>query len=159
MKKKTIIAIAVTAHVVMTIICLSIFYLFLAMPWAKPKLIKYYSNDDNYITAVGCIKSEYKYNALSFSWIQTESGTVYDTSSITLRKGVFLIYSNDSKKTWEELSPEPNMIISFIYSSSQPKEEFDPPIVQISINGKEILSYSEGKEALLRRLENWGKMY
>ena len=60
-----------------------------------------------------------------------------------------MIYSKNSKKVWDDLNPYIGQEISFVSCPVIFNHGYFPPIVQITFNEVEVLTFSDGKEALL----------
>ena len=156
-KNKIIVISCVFGHIFLTLLILAIFFLYLSEPWRYPKRIQFYSKDDNYQKAEGCVSSVFGFASnesigLTFEWVKYEDGTVVDGSElIVFKKRCCEVYCHDVVGVLNELEPKVGMIISFTFSKGEP-EFLATPIVQISFNDVEILSYEDGKTAFLEHL-------
>ena len=115
----------------------------------KNKKIKFFSNDNNYHHLKGKVEkfhNYYDYILLSFYEIELfDKGLNYDSHD------EYSIYSPDIEETWKRLDLQTDLEICFI-AAFQTAKYSGFPIVQVSIDENEILSFTEGKEALIKSL-------
>lgn len=124
-------------------------------PFLSPKMVKYYSNDSNFY--------QYKANIIQVSqkstgYINIDSiECLSESSSQSLHKNINYctarIFSPNIELTWDELKPEIGMEIEFYGTFRVFYDGCPAAIIQLSLNGNEILSYNDGKEALVE----WAK--
>ena len=119
-------------------------------PSRVKKYVDYYSIDSNYHQYRGIIK-EYEFREYGF--LVFDKVTVSDNSEHDAKEvfGTYYlkVFSADPKKTWEDLNPTVGLEVSFICANETLEKSDYPPIVQITANEIEILSFEEGKEALI----------
>lgn len=152
-KAKKIIFWSVGGYVVSMLIILGLVWLYMWSPWLKKPTLEYYSNNDNYHLAEGCISEVSDCPFLYFEWVEYDNMRVTNMRQISPHNRSMKIYSSDVKKVWEELSPRDGMVFSFTFARGKIDPPLSAPIVQIVLQGKEILSFEDGKAALLDRLK------
>lgn len=155
MKRKGV-RVAIIASIIKIGIVVSIaigtFLLWYFAPWLKPILLERYSNDSIYEKMSGSIEEAHHYTSntyLSFIWAKNELGEYYDVGKLGLNNKYLTIYSPCIDKTWDLLNPKKEKEIDFIYAPGYKYANFNSVIVQISLNGEEILSFLDGKQALI----------
>lgn len=122
----------------------------------RSKLVAKYSDDNNYQKYTGIITgTEHivgRCYFLYFDELLAEDGQTYSKPK-TNKSGLDLsIFANNRELVWERLQPEVGLEISFI-GPLYPTSMGVKPIVQITARGEEILSYEEGKAAVVE----WAK--
>ena len=156
-KRRTLVIVlaAVIGHVLLSFLAVGLFWSSLTITDSeKSEAINYYSKDSTYFYSTGSINEaiiENGYYKLKFEWIETSFAD--KTNSIFNKKESFIVYSNEIEKVWLELDPYNGVEISFMVAPGKPSISFNQSIVQISYGDKEILSFEEGKDALLKELE------
>lgn len=161
-KTKQIIILAIIGHISLTLLAIAVFLLFLRSPWWKPILTSYYSNNENYIQSEGQISKvsdniEENRFYISFEWIINEEGEIVNGRNITISSEVVYVYAptHKIKELYDTLKNRINYVICFTYSKPNSKASFDTPIVQISMDNTEILSFNEGKTELLNYISKY----
>lgn len=123
----------------------------------KEKMLKVYKNDESYCRYFGTIsffeeETHDNGNFLNFSSV-TKIDDNNNEVEVDMRNEFhgnhFLIHSKNSKKVWDDLNPYIGQEISFVSCPVIFHHGYFPPIVQITYDDVEILSFKEGKEALL----------
>ena len=155
-KVKKTIALFTICHVFLSLLSIGLFFLLLWQPWLYPPLIKHYSNDTIYIETKGCISDCEKCPWLRFEWVLNESGEKVDGDTIMIYQDYAKVYSSNLEEVWQLLSPKEGMIISFVYAYGNYRGALASPIVQITYEEKEVLSFKDGKASLISYLENYG---
>lgn len=119
-------------------------------PFLAPQMTKYYSNDNNYYQGKGTISEiVYEKDSLFKLYLKEISVKNNDGDKQEKKSSFFRIYSIDINQTYELLNPEIGLEIDFYCSFNIFYHGQVFPIIQITANGEEILSFEEGKEALL----------
>ena len=67
----------------------------------------------------------------------------------------YAVMSSSIEDVWKKLNPVSGLNIAYTCSVYKYRSDDKSFIVQIEINGEEILSYKEGKEALLYYINNY----
>ena len=126
-------------------------------PFLSSKLVKIYSNNNSYAHFSGTISwfdidlNKPEENIMAFNEIvnldKNERMSEEFVDNIEYR-----IYSSDTRTVWKKLNPKKGLVITFICSDPG-NVYFKNPIVQISVGEEEILSFEEGKTALIE----WAK--
>ena len=129
----------------------------------KEKMLKAYNNDKNYYEFRGVISFFEKETHNNGNFLNFSSVTKKDDNNneveVDMRNEFhgndFLIYAKNTEKVWNDLNPFIGQEIFFVSCPIIFHHGYFPPIVQITYDDVEILSFKEGKEALL---ESVGKM-
>lgn len=116
----------------------------------KKLMIKYYSNDENYLTLRGTIEYFNEYGAIGCYNITDLNYKTVDS----VYNGGFNIYSLDIKNTLKKMNPSKGMDMIFTCSKHINTPWAKSAIVEIFIDDNEILSYEDGKAALLKYINN-----
>lgn len=122
-------------------------------PYLAYRMVKYYSNDNNYLHITANIKKvdEWDYSEEDIShYFYLDNIFVIETGDIWTTNHAFHIYSLDIKNTLNELNPSAGLEIECTVCDETFWPTFPFPVVQVSCKGKEILCYEDGKSALLR---------
>ena len=117
-------------------------------PFLASKLVKYYSNDDNFHKYSGTISvySKEQQGYLKFQKIEPLEENAFPKPN---KNEVCKIYSPDLNQTWTELNPYEGMQIEFYGTFAVFFDGCFPAIIQITVDGHEILNYNDGKAALI----------
>ena len=142
---------------------LSFFCLSLSSCGDKEKMLEAYNNDKNYYEYRGVISFFEKETHDNGNFLNFSSVTKKDDNNneveVDMRNEFhgndFLIYAKNTEKVWNDLNPFIGQEIFFVSCPIIFHHGYFPPIVQITYDDVEILSFKEGKEALL---ESVGKM-
>lgn len=143
-------------HLIFTIMIIGYAFVMIWQPWHYPRLLKHYSDDNVYIQTTGCISECDTYCYLHFEWVLNQDGERIDGKEIEAYRNALYIYAPNQNEMWEALNPEKGMVISFIYAYGDWRSDFYSPIVQITKNDNEILSFEDGKASLIKHLNNLG---
>ena len=114
------------------------------------KLVSYYSDDNNFNHFKGKI-IDVDFDKKREELIQIASTTCLDDydAYITDHPHYMMIHCHDLEQTLKDVDLSYNTEISFISSFAYDEKISIFPIVQLTINDEEILSYEEVKESLL----------
>lgn len=120
-------------------------------PFLSSEVTAKYSDDANFFHYTGWIReaettASGKY-LLRFKKVIATDGEVEEDGPF----GDFSLraFSSDPEAVWTNLNPKPGLKISFIASPLNIRIYLSPPIVQITVDGREALAYEDGKAALL----------
>ena len=106
----------------------------------------YYGNDENYQVYSGTIDECDYPDFLKFKSIIDEEDHEVSCAR-TLGSGTLKIHSNDNKALWDVINFRSGMNITFTAAFN--KYLYYPPIVSITVDDNVVLSFEEGKTALL----------
>lgn len=118
-------------------------------PFLAPRMVKYYSDDRNFNYYTGIISESYKDDRRCFIKLK-DIEPKGDRYHLGYR---YRIFSFNLEQTWAALNPKEDLEISFCAALRIFYDGGECAIIQISVNGEEILNYNEGKEALIE----WAK--
>ena len=126
-----------------------VFMLVFYNPFLAPRMIKYYSNDDNYHHYRATIKECYEIGS-----IEIENIIHYEDcgpDGLILRESEPVnVFSLNIEQTWQDFSPYVGLEFDFIGNFRIFFDGGIGVVVQIMVDGNEILSFESGKEALLQ---------
>ena len=121
-------------------------------PFLAPKMVAFYSNDSNYCTYEAVVKDlpEETTGYLSIESIsRTENGEqIKNINQIKAR-----VFSSDIDETWSRFAPEKGLKFKFVGTLKVFFDGCPAAIVSLTVEEKQILSFEEGKAALL----DWAK--
>ena len=108
--------------------------------------IEYYQNEENYKTYSAAIYSCDYSNYLSFNSIVDDHGHEVSCSRV-LGRNKLKIYSDDNEALWDRVNFRTGMEITFVAA----RDEYlsYPPIVSITVDDEVVLTFEEGKNALI----------
>lgn len=116
-------------------------------PFTRKKMIKYYSDDNNYHQYRAEIKEleEKKGRFCIESIFSLENNLEVDYINYISAQ----VFSTNIEQTLEELAPHEGLVFDFTGTLATFFSGCPAAIVQITISGKEILTFDDGKRALL----------
>ena len=149
MGRKIIIIIVIVISTIITVLFGWAISLMFYNPILHKKINDYYSDDSNF----------YKFRA-SINTVE-EIGLIYInspqslddrySSDISFRdNNLMRVFSTNIETIWEKFNPTPGMEIEFYGSFAQFYNSHPYVIVEITVDGNEILSFNDGKTALLQ---------
>ena len=120
-------------------------------------MLKVYKNDESYCRYFGTISFFEEETHDNGNFLNFSSVTKIDDNNNEVEVDIrnefhgndFLIYSKNTEKVWNDLNPYISQEISFVSCLVIFHHGYFPPIVQITFNEVEVLTFSDGKEALL----------
>lgn len=121
-------------------------------PYLSPNMIEYYSNDANFTwfeaTIRECDNNEYGYITIQDIAVVDNKKPLEKTNYTQAR-----IYSPDIEETWNSFNPYVGLRFEFRGTMAVFFDGCPPAIVEIFYNEQTILSFEDGKAALLE----WAK--
>ena len=122
-------------------------------PFLHHRMIKYYSDNSNYHHYRATIYEEDSVGIIRIKdTISLENSQDFQ---LDIRNDTMRVYSPDIEHTWELFNPYVGMEFEFIGAFFIFYNGGTNAIVQISVDGNEILDFDSGKEALL----TWASTY
>lgn len=152
-KTKRIVFWSISGYITSMFILLGLVFLYMWSPWLKGPTINYYSNNDNYYLAKGSIGNYISKPSLSFEWIEVDGERITNIYKLSPYNGYMMLYSSNINDAWEELKPQEGKIISFTFARGKIDPHLSAPIVQLSYQDVEIISFEDGKNALIESLK------
>ena len=151
MKKKLFKPVPVLMPIAGVLLFFSLFYTvltFAIITSAEHNLnaIDYYKKEESYQTYSGTIYSCDYSNYLSFNSIVDDHGHEVSCSRV-LGRNKLKIYSDDNEALWDRVNFRTGMEITFVAA----RDEYlsYPPIVSITVDDEVVLTFEEGKNALI----------
>ena len=123
-------------------------------PFLHKKINDYYSNDSNFYKFRACINEVEEIGYIYIDYPQSLDERY--SSDIPFKDNNFMrMFSTNIETTWEKFNPTVGMEIEFYGSFAQFYNSQPYFIIEITIGGNEILSFEDGKTALLQ----WASTY
>lgn len=122
-------------------------------PTISIRMTKFYSDNKNFHHYKATIKD---FSKTGGEWLKIDNILPLekdDHSNFMVSGETVLVHSTNIDYTWELLAPENGLEFEFMGSFRVFFDGCPGAIVQITIDGEEILSFDDGKEALL----SWAK--
>ena len=116
-------------------------------PFLPKRLIKYYSDDSNFNLYTATIYDLY----YAIGYLCIESIFCVDNEEIVIsnKRETARLFSEDIEETWKIFNPYVGMEITFVGTFEVFFDGCNPAIISLKVGDKEIVSYAEGKKALL----------
>lgn len=127
----------------------------LYQPWLAPRMVNYYSNDSNFSWFIGTVTTSsrgtnqyghFTYHLEMTDYILYEEGGSLRPVDI---RGGWTIFSPDIERTWDKLNPHPGLEIRFRGTTRIFFDGCPMAIVELVSGGETVLTFEEGKSALL----------